>query len=316
MRRSDRRRAPAASPPRPMRELEQLGPAAGPDARRVGHIGFAGSAARGARGGRDAWCTRSARPELGRLQLGWARAAGAEVRPGAPATDLDLAGRTVAAGGRSDSVAPSDRRRRGGLRRPPGARPVRAARVLRRPSTTSRALRLEPLRIECDPGAAGERLLLGLSSQGLRLARRRGPQASGRPGRAAPLPRRAAGRGSAYLAAACSIRGRDDRGGVPRQPFSRWRAPGRRRGRRRLVIHRGRHLCGDRHRRGGRPTRSSIPARRRPRPSDGCGPSGVMTGWPAGSPGRDRAPGRSAPSRGSPPARPPADRSPGWCLNP
>ena len=133
-----------------MRELEQLGLSRDLTLRRVGHIGFAGRPPVALEV--DAAVVHTiGRTELGRLQLGWARAAGAEVRPGAPATALDLKGRTVAAGGRAirwrhligADGADSSVRRALGL---PAPREYFAAEY------NVPGLHLEPLRIECDPG--------------------------------------------------------------------------------------------------------------------------------------------------------------------
>jgi len=133
-----------------MRELTPLGLAAEATLASIGHVAFAG--------GRpvvlDAELTlvhTISRRDLGRYQLQWARAAGATVRAGVPASDIDLRGRTVLAGGRrirwrhligadgSDSAV----RRALGL---PSPRSYFAAEY------NLPGLRLEPLRIECDPG--------------------------------------------------------------------------------------------------------------------------------------------------------------------
>jgi len=133
-----------------MRELEPLG--LPPDAAlaSVGHVAFAG----GRPVSLDAEATvvhTIPRRELGRHQLGWACAAGAEVRAGVAATQIDLAGRTVMAGGRpirwshliGADGADSAVRRALGL---PSPRDYFAAEY------NVPALRLEPLRVECDPG--------------------------------------------------------------------------------------------------------------------------------------------------------------------
>jgi geranylgeranyl reductase len=95
-----------------------------------------------------------ARRELGRFQAEWARAAGAEVRAGCAVRELDLEGRTARVDGRrlrwrhligadgSDSTV----RRALGLAHP---RSCFAAEY------NLPAVRLEPLRIECDPALNG-----------------------------------------------------------------------------------------------------------------------------------------------------------------
>lgn len=94
------------------------------------------------------------RRELGRYQAAWARAAGAEVRAGCAVRELDLAARTAVVDGRplrwrhligadgSDSAV----RRTLGL---PHARACFAAEY------NVPGVRLDPLRIECDPGLGG-----------------------------------------------------------------------------------------------------------------------------------------------------------------
>jgi geranylgeranyl reductase len=94
------------------------------------------------------------RRELGRYQTAWTRAAGAEVRAGCPVRELDLAGRTAVVGGTrlgwrhligadgSDSAV----RRALGLPSP---------RVYFAAEYNLRGVRLEPLRVECDPGLGG-----------------------------------------------------------------------------------------------------------------------------------------------------------------
>jgi geranylgeranyl reductase len=90
------------------------------------------------------------RRELGRYQLAWARAAGAEVRSATPVGAIDLAARTAVAGGRpirwrhliGADGADSAVRRALGL---PSPREYFAAEY------NVPELRLEPLRIECDP---------------------------------------------------------------------------------------------------------------------------------------------------------------------
>lgn len=134
-----------------MRELRPLG--LPPDATLAssGHVAFAG----GRHVVLDPELTlvhTIARRDLGRHQLQWARAAGATVRAGVPASDIDLRERTVRAGGRrirwrhliGADGADSAVRRALGL---PSPRDYFAAEY------NLPGLRLEPLRIECDPGA-------------------------------------------------------------------------------------------------------------------------------------------------------------------
>jgi flavin-dependent dehydrogenase len=120
-----------------MRELEPLGLPVGAALRNIGHVAFAGG--RPVPLHADSTVVHTiARRDLGRLQLAWARASGAEVRVGVAATMLDLPGRTVQVAGRivrwrhliGADGADSAVRRAVGLP----------------------ALRLEPLRVECDPG--------------------------------------------------------------------------------------------------------------------------------------------------------------------
>lgn len=132
-----------------MLELEQLGLPRGAALPSVGHVAFAG--------GRpvplDAETTvvhTIARRQLGRLQLGWARAAGAEVRAGVPAVEIDLGSRTVRAAGRAirwhhligADGADSAVRRALAL---PSPREYFAAEY------NVPGIRLGPLRVECDP---------------------------------------------------------------------------------------------------------------------------------------------------------------------
>ncbi len=94
------------------------------------------------------------RRELGRYQVAWTRAAGAEVRAGCPVRELDLAGKTAVVGGA-----------RMGWRHLIGADGSDSAvrRALRLPSPrvyfaaeySLRGLRLEPLRVECDRELGG-----------------------------------------------------------------------------------------------------------------------------------------------------------------
>ena len=133
-----------------MRELETLGLPARAHVAGVGHVAFAG----GPPISLDAEITvvhTIARRDLGRYQLAWARAAGAEVRAGIAATQIDLAARTVVAGGRrirwrhliGADGADSAVRRTLGL---PSPRAYFAAEY------NVPGSKLEPLRVECDPG--------------------------------------------------------------------------------------------------------------------------------------------------------------------
>ncbi|HUR94486.1 MAG TPA: FAD-dependent monooxygenase [Gemmatimonadales bacterium] len=134
-----------------MLELQPLGLPSDAALPNVGHIAFA----YGRPVSLDARVTvvhTIARPALGRLQLGWARAAGAEVRAGVPATEIDLASRTVRVGDRrirwrhlvGADGADSAVRRALGL---PSPREYFAAEY------NVPGIRLGPLRVECDPGA-------------------------------------------------------------------------------------------------------------------------------------------------------------------
>lgn len=132
-----------------VRELAPLGLSADIGLTRVGHIAFTGGAARTL----DAAATvvrTVPRRQLGQLQHAWATRAGAEVRVGATVTALNLASQTVTVADRTI-----------GYRRLIGAdgadSAVRRALGLPRPRACFAAeynvprLRLEPLRVECDP---------------------------------------------------------------------------------------------------------------------------------------------------------------------
>lgn len=133
-----------------MRELRPLGLPAAATLASEGHVAFAG--------GRPVVLDREltlvhtiARRELGRHQRAWAQAAGATVRAGTPATAIDLRERTATADGRrirwrhliGADGADSAVRRALGL---PSPRAYFAAEY------NVPAVRLDPLRIECDPG--------------------------------------------------------------------------------------------------------------------------------------------------------------------
>ena len=137
--------------PKTVRELEPLGFPRDAAVASVGHIAFAGGRAVAL----DAAATvihTIARRQLGRLQLGWARAAGAEVVAGVAAVGLDLASKTLRAGDRQISWrhligadgADSAVRRALSL---PSPREYFAAEY------NVPGLRLTPLRVECDPAA-------------------------------------------------------------------------------------------------------------------------------------------------------------------
>jgi len=136
-----------------IRELEALGLPPGTAHRTVGHIAFTGGPAVTLDPERSVVHTIPRR-ELGQWQLGWARGAGAEVCAGTPARSIDLATRTVQAGNRrirwrhliGADGADSSIRRALGL---PSPREYFAAEY------NVPGLRLEPLRVECDPDRLG-----------------------------------------------------------------------------------------------------------------------------------------------------------------
>jgi geranylgeranyl reductase len=134
-----------------MRELESLGLSVADTLPSVGHVAFAGGRAVAL----DAAATvvhTIARRDLGRHQLAWTRAAGAEVRAGSPAVEIDPAAQTAVAGGRQvrwrhligADGADSAVRRALGL---PCPREYFAAEY------NVPGIRLDPLRVECDPGS-------------------------------------------------------------------------------------------------------------------------------------------------------------------
>lgn len=132
-----------------MRELKALGLPEGAARPDVGHVAFA-SGRPLALHAEVTLIHTIARRSLGQRQLEWARAAGAEVRAGVPALAIDLAARTVTAGGRpirwghliGADGADSAVRRALGL---PSPREYFAAEY------NVPGIRLEPLRVECDP---------------------------------------------------------------------------------------------------------------------------------------------------------------------
>jgi flavin-dependent dehydrogenase len=134
-----------------MLELERLGLPCDAALRNVGHVAFA----RGPAVALDPEATAVhtiARRDLGRLQACWARAAGAEILAGTPATGIDLAEQAAVVGGRTlrwrhligADGADSSVRRALGL---PSPREYFAAEY------NVPDLRLDPLRVECDPGS-------------------------------------------------------------------------------------------------------------------------------------------------------------------
>lgn len=136
-----------------VRELESLGLPAADTLPNTGHVAFAGGPAVALDAAAAVVHTISRR-ELGRHQLAWARSAGAEVRAGVPALQLDLASRTATAGGRplrwrhligADGADSAVRR----ALRLPSPREYFAAEY------NVPEIRLDPLRVECDPGALG-----------------------------------------------------------------------------------------------------------------------------------------------------------------
>jgi geranylgeranyl reductase len=139
--------------PKTVDELEPLGFAPGQALASIGHVGFAGGRAI-ALGTSATVIHTLSRLELGRVQVGWARSAGAEVRAGSAATEIDLSARTVRVGGGKlgwrhligADGADSAVRRALGL---PSPRGYFAAEY------NIPAIRLGPLRVECDPARLG-----------------------------------------------------------------------------------------------------------------------------------------------------------------
>jgi len=134
-----------------VRELAPLGLPAELGLTCMGHVAFAGGLPR-VLDASAAVVRTVARSDLGRWQLGCTRRAGAEVRAGTPAVGLDLESRSVSVGGRmlryrhlfGADGADSAVRRALGL---PHPRACFAAEY------NVPDLRLEPLRVECDPDA-------------------------------------------------------------------------------------------------------------------------------------------------------------------
>ena len=133
-----------------MRELEALGFPEGAALRNDGHVAFAGG--RAITLDTEATVVHTiARRDLGRRQVEWTRASGAEIRAGSPVTAIDLSARTATVGGRTlrwrhligaDGADSAVRR----ALRLPSPRAYFAAEY------NVPGIRLEPLRVECDPG--------------------------------------------------------------------------------------------------------------------------------------------------------------------
>jgi flavin-dependent dehydrogenase len=131
------------------RELERLGLPPGASHRTIGQIAFTGGASRALDPDRCVIHTIP-RSALGQWQLRWARAAGAEVCAGTAARSIELNGRSLWAGNRllrwrhligADGADSSVRR----ALQLPSPREYFAAEY------NIPGLRLEPLRVECDP---------------------------------------------------------------------------------------------------------------------------------------------------------------------
>ena len=159
--------------PKAVRELDQLGLPEDLGLRSVGHVAFSGGNPL-ALDGELAAIRTIPRRELGRWQVQWARAAGAEVCAATPATELNPSDRTLQAGGRrlrwrhligadgSDSIRPPDT---------PAT--VAAGLLCRRVQRARISGRATPSGVRSC--RAGKRLLLGLSSSRVRLGGRGGP---------------------------------------------------------------------------------------------------------------------------------------------
>jgi flavin-dependent dehydrogenase len=133
--------------------LRELGLPEGAGLSRVGQVAFAAGPPVVLDPGRTIVVTLSRR-ELGRYQAGWTRAAGAEVRAGCSVRELDLGRRTALVGDTrvqwrhliGADGADSAVRRALGLPSP---------RVYFAAEYNLRGVRLEPLRVECDPALGG-----------------------------------------------------------------------------------------------------------------------------------------------------------------
>lgn len=134
-----------------MNRLERLGLPRDVPLRSVGHVAFTGHRAVALDQKLTVVYTLPRR-QLGQYQLTWCRNAGAEVCAGVAVREIDVAGRTVGCDGRrirwhhliGADGADSGVRRALGL---PSPREYFAAEY------NIPAMRLEPLRVECDPGA-------------------------------------------------------------------------------------------------------------------------------------------------------------------
>ncbi len=134
-----------------MDRLEQLGLPRDVALRSLGHVAFSGSRAVALDQELTVVYTMPRR-QLGQYQLTWCRNAGAEVCAGVPVRDINLPGRTVACHGRrirwrhliGADGADSGVRRALGL---PSPRAYFAAEY------NVPGVRVEPLRVECDPAA-------------------------------------------------------------------------------------------------------------------------------------------------------------------
>jgi flavin-dependent dehydrogenase len=132
-----------------VRELTALGLPHGLGLDSIGHVAFTGGVPRTLHAVASTVRTIPRR-DLGQLQLAWARQAGAEVRVGVAATQLDLPTRTVSAGERAiryNRLIGADGSG-SGVRRALGLAHPRAyfAAEFNVPG-----LQLAPLRVECDP---------------------------------------------------------------------------------------------------------------------------------------------------------------------
>jgi flavin-dependent dehydrogenase len=134
-----------------MERLERLGLPRDVARRSVGHVAFTGCRAAALDQELTVVYTLPRR-QLGQYQLTWCRSAGAEVCAGLAVREIDLEGRTVACGGRrirwrhligADGADSGVRR----ALRLPSPRAYFAAEY------NIPGVQLEPLRVECDPGA-------------------------------------------------------------------------------------------------------------------------------------------------------------------
>lgn len=139
--------------PKAVRLLLGLGLPADSGLRSIGHVAFSGRRLV-ALDAVEAAVVTLPRRRLGQLQLQWTREAGADVWPGTPVSGIDLAARRARIGGRTmgwchligADGSGSAVRRALGL---PSPRACFAAEY------NVPSVRLEPLRVECDPGGLG-----------------------------------------------------------------------------------------------------------------------------------------------------------------